>query len=58
MVLFVAGLLASDAAKRTAEGMNINLWMGIGFFVVGLLFLLWRRLQPLPVPEGEEQVVV
>ncbi|WP_127504342.1 hypothetical protein [Actinoplanes solisilvae] len=34
-----------------AEGVRINLWMGIGMLVLGLLFLLWLRLNPPKPPE-------
>lgn len=47
VALIVAGLVAADAAERKAAGININLWMGIGLLVVGVLFLLWWRTQPL-----------
>jgi len=47
VVLTVAGLLVSEAAKRKASGLNINLWMGLGMLALGLLFLLWWRVRPL-----------
>ncbi len=47
VVLIAAGIFASAAERQKAAGININLWMGIGMLVVGLLFLLWWRLQPL-----------
>src|SRR5690348_16118127 len=47
VTLMVAGLVAPDVAERKAAGININLDMGIGMLVVGLLFLLWWRLRPL-----------
>src|SRR6266849_6558182 len=47
VVLILAGLFASTAEIRKASGININLWMGIGMLIVGLLFLLWWRLRPL-----------
>jgi xanthine/uracil/vitamin C permease (AzgA family) len=47
VVLTIAGLVASEAAKTKASGININLWMGLGMLTVGLLFLLWWRLRPL-----------
>jgi len=49
LMLTVAGFVASDSARRKAAGININLWLGLGMLVVGLLFLLWRRLSPLRV---------
>jgi hypothetical protein len=57
-VLIVAGAFASSAELHKAAGININLWMGIGMFVLGVLFLLWRQAQPTaaqaePAPEME-----
>jgi hypothetical protein len=49
-VLILAGIFASAAEIQKASGININLWMGIGMLIVGLLFLLWWRLNPLPPP--------
>jgi hypothetical protein len=48
-MLTVAGFFTSSSAKHKASDININLWLGIGMLVVGLLFLLWRQLSPLRV---------
>lgn len=61
VVLAIAGMVAGGAALQKAAGININLWMGIGMFVLGALFLLWRRVQPLesrptPAPASEQPV--
>ena len=50
VVLIFAGAFASAAEIQKASGININLWMGIGMLIVGLLFLLWWRLNPLQQP--------
>jgi xanthine/uracil/vitamin C permease (AzgA family) len=47
VVLILAGIFASAAEIQKASGIDINLWMGIGMLIVGLLFLLWWRLHPL-----------
>ncbi len=47
VVLIAAGLVAGSYGERKASGININLDMGIGMLVVGLLFLAWWRLRPL-----------
>jgi ABC-type branched-subunit amino acid transport system permease subunit len=49
VMLTVAGLFTSDTARRKASGININLWLGIGMLVLGLLFLLWRQVNPLRI---------
>jgi hypothetical protein len=57
VVLIIAGIFASAAEIQKAAGININLWMGIGMLIVGLLFLLWWRLNPLRPPVGSEHDV-
>ena len=50
VVLILAGIFASAAEIQKASGININLWMGIGMLILGLLFLLWWRLNPVQRP--------
>ncbi|MGW3244312.1 hypothetical protein [Streptomyces sp. NPDC001070] len=55
LIVTIAGITASDAAIAKAEGININLWAGIGMLVLGLLFLLWMKLSPPPpLPPAED----
>ncbi len=57
VLLTVAGFFTSDKERAKASDININLWLGLGMFVLGLLFLLWRRLNPQHVhaePADEE----
>jgi ABC-type branched-subunit amino acid transport system permease subunit len=49
LMLTIAGFFTSDTARQKASGININLWLGIGMLVLGLLFLLWRQLNPLRI---------
>jgi hypothetical protein len=49
VILFVAGLFDSDAEIAKADGIRINMWIGLAMFVLGALFLLWVRLRPLRV---------
>ena len=49
LMLTVSGFFTSDKERAKAAGLNINLWLGIGMLVLGLLFLLWRRLNPVKV---------
>jgi hypothetical protein len=49
LMLTIAGFFTSDSARHKASGININLWLGIGMLVLGLLFLLWRQLSPLRI---------
>jgi hypothetical protein len=50
VLLIVLGITESDAEIEKAAGININLWAGIGMFVVGAVFLTWALTRPL----GEE----
>jgi type VI protein secretion system component VasK len=55
VVLIIAGIFANPAEIQKAAQININLWLGIGMLVVGLLFLLWWRLKPLQLPAKPAQ---
>jgi hypothetical protein len=46
VLLTVAGFFTSDKEKAKAADININLWLGLGMLVLGVLFLLWRQLNP------------
>jgi hypothetical protein len=55
VVLVVTGLVAtSDADLDKADGININLWGGLGMAAVAALFLLWARLRPIVVQDPHE----
>ena len=53
VVLTIYSFFDSPAEIAKAAGIHINLWMGIGMLILGLLFLLWTRLGPLQAPEPE-----
>ncbi len=54
IMLTVAGLFTSSANLAKASNININLWMGLGMLALGVLFLVWWRLNPLrPAEPGE-----
>jgi hypothetical protein len=51
VVLVVYGLIgSSDRQLAKSDGMNINLWAGLGMVVVAACFILWARLRPVMVP--------
>ncbi|CAL9512836.1 hypothetical protein [Streptomyces sp. enrichment culture] len=50
IIVTIAGIVASDEDIDKAEGVNINLWTGLGMLVLGLLFLLWLKLRPTAPP--------
>ncbi|MFJ8719255.1 hypothetical protein ACIRD9_39780 [Streptomyces violaceus] len=58
VIVTIAGFTASDADIDKAEGVNINLWTGVGMLLLGLFFLAWLKLRPAaPPPPGEEETV-
>jgi UDP-N-acetylmuramyl pentapeptide phosphotransferase/UDP-N-acetylglucosamine-1-phosphate transferase len=46
VIVTLIGLFDDSAEIDKAQGVRINLWMGLGMLVLGLLFLLWLRLNP------------
>ena len=51
LVIVLVGLFGmSDAQLAKSDGLNINLWAGIGMVVVAAGFFLWARLRPVIVP--------
>ncbi|MCX5381962.1 hypothetical protein [Streptomyces sp. NBC_00083] len=53
VIVTVAGVMASDADLKKAQGININLWTGLGMLALGVFFLTWLKLRPLAPPDPE-----
>jgi hypothetical protein len=52
VVLTIVGLgFTSDADLAKADGLNINLWSGIGMLLVAAFFGVWTFTKPLVVPD-------
>jgi hypothetical protein len=47
IILSITGIFDSQAEINKAAGVRINLWTGIGMFIVGLVFAAWARWRPL-----------
>ncbi|MFD9910535.1 hypothetical protein [Streptomyces sp. NPDC059063] len=52
VIVTIAGITASDADLKKAEGININLWTGLGMLALGLFFLTWLWLRPVDRGDG------
>jgi hypothetical protein len=52
VILTVVGLFDNEQEIAKADGIRINLWLGLSMFVLGALFLLWVRLRPLKLERG------
>ncbi|WP_436527607.1 hypothetical protein [Actinoplanes sp. HUAS TT8] len=53
VIVTIIGLFDSPSEIDKAQGVRINLWMGLAMLALGLLMLLWLRLNP-PKPVAEE----
>jgi hypothetical protein len=53
IIVTITGITDSQAAIDKAQGVNINLWTGIGMLVLGVFFLVWLKLRPTAPPEEE-----
>jgi hypothetical protein len=55
LILTLLGIFhATDAELAKGDGLNINLWAGLGMLVVGIAFIVWARLKPVIVPDDAE----
>src|SRR3982750_752449 len=50
VIITLLGIFDNKAEIDKAQGVRINLWMGLGMLALGLLFLLWLRLNPPAAP--------
>ncbi|MEV8443608.1 hypothetical protein AB0425_40070 [Actinosynnema sp. NPDC051121] len=52
VVLLVVGLGFTDEADLAkADGLNINLWSGVGMIALSAVFAAWATLRPVIVPD-------
>ncbi|MEJ7636237.1 hypothetical protein [Aeromicrobium sp.] len=55
VILTLLGLFnATEEELAKGDGLNINLWAGLGMLVVGLAFVAWARLRPVVVPDDAD----
>ncbi len=51
VIVTLIGAFDSPAEIDKAQGVRINLWMGLAMLALGLLMLLWLRLSPTVAPD-------
>ncbi|MEU4803686.1 hypothetical protein [Actinosynnema sp. NPDC023587] len=57
VVLVVVGLGFTDETDLAkADGLNINLWSGVGMAALAALFGTWALLRPIVVPDEADEV--
>jgi hypothetical protein len=54
VIVTIAGINPSDASLDKSEGVNINLWTGLGMLLLGLFFLAWLKLRPTVPPPAPD----
>ena len=54
VVLVLLGIFGSEADKKKAADININLWVGIALLIVGAIFVAWAMWRPLISDEEAE----
>jgi hypothetical protein len=50
VIVTLLGIFDSKAELDKAQGVRINLWMGLGMLALGVLMLVWLRLNPPKTP--------
>ena len=55
IVLVIVGIVShSDSDLAKSDGVNINLWTGLGMVVVAAAMQIWATLRPVIVPSDSE----
>lgn len=54
VIVTLVGVFDSGGDLDKAEGVRINLWMGLGMLLLGLLFLLWAWVRPPATPTDSD----
>jgi hypothetical protein len=50
VILIVVGIVGDHTVKTKADGINVDLWVGIALLVFGVLMIVWALVRP-TVPE-------
>ncbi|BBC95512.1 hypothetical protein [Streptomyces griseofuscus] len=53
VIVTITGITDSQSAIDKAQGVNINLWTGVGMLALGVFFLVWLKLRPV-APQRED----
>jgi hypothetical protein len=54
VIVTLLGVFDSDAEIDKAQGIRINVWMGLAMLALGLFFLAWQWLRPAEAPSADE----
>jgi quinol-cytochrome oxidoreductase complex cytochrome b subunit len=51
VIVTLLGIFDDSAEIDKAQGVRINLWMGLAMLALGAFFLIWLRLSPPETPQ-------
>ncbi|WP_067503116.1 hypothetical protein [Actinoplanes sp. TFC3] len=54
IIVTLLGLFDSSSEIDKAQGVRINLWMGLAMLALGAFFLVWQWLRPAEGPSKED----
>lgn len=54
VILVVTSFFTSDKQLAKADGVDVNLWTGLGLVVASIVFIAWARLRPIVVPDDPD----
>lgn len=55
LIVVLLGLFdATEDELARSDGLNINLWGGLGMLIVAVAFAVWARLRPVVVPAEDD----
>lgn len=55
VILVVTSFFTSEEQLAKADGVDVNLWTGIGLSIAAAVFIAWARLRPIVVEDDPEQ---
>ena len=55
VILVITAFFTSDSQKDKADGLNINLWAGLGMIVFGVAMGAWAWVRPVVVPADPDK---
>jgi len=58
IIVTIAGLVDGKSASDKAQGIDINIWAGLGMLALGVFFLAWLLLSPTEPPSTDDQEVM
>ena len=55
VALVITSFFTPQDQLAKADGVNVNLWAGLGLVVASFVFIAWARLRPIEVPDDPDE---